>query len=399
MSKAALFQSVLSTTSPVVPRLIRKFPNYQDFLGAPQLRPPGAAAAVSNACTTVVEQQQIRRGRSMEIWTTPCIVQTFGKLSSVQCCWLINPSNPELSGVRNFPYFPRGGPVPTQNPESSMHKDWQPLGYVSAWGGMEVGFGMLYAVSVVDGLVHQLGGWPLRVACQWHSWQTSPQPPCPVGSAVITRHAATALTQHYNAIVHTTPPFYRHDDDPQEKLAQCYQSALSLVVEEEEEESSGRQPPSPSQSSSLRVACPLLGAGARGFPVDIAIQVAAKACTEWLAATTDPSALLSSSSLSSSSSASTTREAHTKSASREKNSPNGGEPVQPDHATPPPPPQETTTSTTTTTPTITLVFGLLEKSDAELLAHAVEEELQEKARRERVLPQQQPQQWNEGRKG
>ena len=40
-----------------------------------------------------------------------------------------------------------------------MYAGWQPLGYVSSWGGMEVGQGMLYATSVVDGLVHQLGGW------------------------------------------------------------------------------------------------------------------------------------------------------------------------------------------------------------------------------------------------
>jgi hypothetical protein len=95
--------------------------------------------------------------RRIEIWTTNCIVNNFGKTTIANCSILINPSNAELSGVSNFTYFPRGGPVP-EKISSSMHRDWQPLGYVSNWGGMEVGNGMLYPVSVVDGLVHQLGG-------------------------------------------------------------------------------------------------------------------------------------------------------------------------------------------------------------------------------------------------
>lgn len=33
-----------------------------------------------------------------------------------------------------------GGPVPSLKPKS-MHKDWQPLGYVTQWGGMDVGDG------------------------------------------------------------------------------------------------------------------------------------------------------------------------------------------------------------------------------------------------------------------
>jgi hypothetical protein len=65
------------------------------------------------------------KNRVIEVWSTPCIVTRFGK-SAVKCSILINPSNPELSGCRNFPYFPRGGPVP--KPVDSMHKDWQPLG-------------------------------------------------------------------------------------------------------------------------------------------------------------------------------------------------------------------------------------------------------------------------------
>jgi hypothetical protein len=47
--------------------------------------------------------------KSIQIWTTPCIVHQFGKnqKDTSFCNALINPSNPELSGVSNFPYFPR----------------------------------------------------------------------------------------------------------------------------------------------------------------------------------------------------------------------------------------------------------------------------------------------------
>ena len=62
--------------------------------------------------------------RSIEVWNTTCIVTNFGKNQKLTACQvLINPANPELSGVKNFPYFPKGGPVPEQKPKS-MHADW-----------------------------------------------------------------------------------------------------------------------------------------------------------------------------------------------------------------------------------------------------------------------------------
>ena len=40
---------------------------------------------------------------------------------------LINPANPQLSGVSQFPYFPRGGPVPKKFPNKDAHHI---MGYV-----------------------------------------------------------------------------------------------------------------------------------------------------------------------------------------------------------------------------------------------------------------------------
>jgi O-acetyl-ADP-ribose deacetylase (regulator of RNase III) len=157
--------------------------------------------------------------------------------------------------------------VPKENPKS-MHKDWQPLGFVSSWGGMEVGNGMLYSVSVVDGLVHQLGGWKLEAECTWKRMSSSSGEACPIGSAVQTTAGDDRLKKEYSAIIHTTPPFFQHDSDPEQKLQNCYESALSLAFQD-------------NNGGPLRVATPLLGSGARGFPHEQAMEVASSACVKW----------------------------------------------------------------------------------------------------------------------
>jgi O-acetyl-ADP-ribose deacetylase (regulator of RNase III) len=179
---------------------------------------------------------------------------------------LINPSNASLTGCRNFPYFPRGGPVPLE-PVQSMHKDWQPLGYVSQWGGMEVGTGMLYPVSVVDGLVHQMGGWKLQAELQWKRLQSGDEP-CPTGTATTTSAGNEPLNLYYDRIVHTTPPFYKYDKDPVTLLTRCYASAIWLAFD--------------ACVGTTRAAVPLLGSGARGFPLDVACQVAVESVVQWL---------------------------------------------------------------------------------------------------------------------
>jgi len=203
---------------------------------------------------------------------------------------LINPCNPQLSGVSKFPYFPRGGPVP-KDYVKGRSKDWQPLGYVSSWGGMDVGSGMMYPVSVVDGLVHQLGGYKLALECAmaptvskqhegrftklWNSLfnsDSSDEIKCNVGSAIRTGPGSNVLKQEYDAIIHTVPPFYKYPDknekrEPNEILKQCYRASLSLVEDE---------------AGSVVIAAPILGAGARGFPVDVALKIAAAESIQWM---------------------------------------------------------------------------------------------------------------------
>eukprot|EP00816_Leptocylindrus_hargravesii_P008653 CAMPEP_0196820366 /NCGR_PEP_ID=MMETSP1362-20130617/74947_1 /TAXON_ID=163516 /ORGANISM="Leptocylindrus danicus, Strain CCMP1856" /LENGTH=186 /DNA_ID=CAMNT_0042199217 /DNA_START=242 /DNA_END=802 /DNA_ORIENTATION=+ len=133
---------------------------------------------------------------------------------------------------------------------------------------MDVGSGMLYASSVVDGLVHQLGGWQLRLECSMKPVIEGDDQKCPVGKCITTYTRGGRLLEEYDAIVHTTPPFYRHHShgNPVSDLRQCYRTSLSTAV---------------SVCNNGVIALPLLGAGGRGFPLDLAIDVAASEIIEW----------------------------------------------------------------------------------------------------------------------
>lgn len=131
---------------------------------------------------------------------------------------------------------------------------------MSNWGGMEVGSGMLYPASVIDGLVHQLGGMKLALECKLIGSFAG----CPTGTAVSTSHADEALKMSYDQIVHTAPPFYKQDEHSIEMLNKCYVAAFDVAFEK-----------------AAKVACPLIGAGARGFPVKDALNVAVTESLTW----------------------------------------------------------------------------------------------------------------------
>jgi O-acetyl-ADP-ribose deacetylase (regulator of RNase III) len=230
---------------------------------------------------------------AIEVWDTTCVVTNFGLKDSTtpktsnsntasawssppRCSILINPANPNLSGVSDFPYFPKGGPQPTRPAAKDAHHI---MGYVTQWGGMDVGQGMMFAANVVDGLVHQLGGKELQ-----HELSLVGSSPgsCPEGMAVWTRvPESTELRSHYEAIVHTVPPFYGHSDHA--LLEKCYQSSLQLIQEHatsiastfEDDDDDDQQQGTSNSRTTIRVACPLLGAGCRGFPSGEAMERAA----------------------------------------------------------------------------------------------------------------------------
>ena len=177
---------------------------------------------------------------------------------------------------------------------------------VTSWGGMDVGNGMMFASNVVDGLVHRLGGKPLAHLLQDRS--------CPEGHAVVTPSGNDSeLQQYYRYIVHTVPPFYNNikdgnkDEDvgriSEQKrlndmlLSDCYRNSLAAAVNTTIGSSSHQErkyswwsaaldpfgnnrhqtPTSSDQvderNRELRIACPLLGAGCRGFPNEAAIRI------------------------------------------------------------------------------------------------------------------------------
>jgi O-acetyl-ADP-ribose deacetylase (regulator of RNase III) len=142
---------------------------------------------------------------------------------------------------------------------------------------MDVGKGMMFSANVVDGMVHQLGGQPLAQECQGKM--------CPEGQAIVTSvDGGSELAKQYPYILHTVPPFYNLTDNG--LLASCYTNALDQVqiiaASSSSSSSSKEMITTADSSSSIRVACPLLGAGCRGFPVEEAIEVAAKSLVEWM---------------------------------------------------------------------------------------------------------------------
>jgi O-acetyl-ADP-ribose deacetylase (regulator of RNase III) len=177
-------------------------------------------------------------------------------------------------------YESRGGPTPKE-PFSGFtsHRKWQPLGYVSQWGGMEIGSEMLYPVSVVDGMVHQLGGWPLRFEIEkLPAYDHDKRIKCPLGEAVVTSSCSryfklsSRLYQEYSYIVHTSPPFFNHchTGDPSKVLRLCYRDSLTKASDLTD-----------TSTERVAVAVPLLGAGARGFPVEVAAEIAASETVHW----------------------------------------------------------------------------------------------------------------------
>ena len=99
---------------------------------------------------------------------------------------------------------------------------------------------MMFSAETIDGLVHQLGGMRLRAECglvpahefahAYANQQTTKQDvkeddivsnnqaKCPVGTAVMTSPGADELREHYDSIIHTTPPFFKHPPWETEEL-------------------------------------------------------------------------------------------------------------------------------------------------------------------------------------
>ena len=159
---------------------------------------------------------------------------------------------------------------------------------------MEVGHGMLFPVSVIDGLVHNFGGMHLDMELKWHRMVKTAKTigggggngggvdPCPIGTAVRTTAGRGRLGQEYDTIIHTAPPFYHYpehaNDDTSQQLYECYRNSLNQLLEPHDDHDDDDDDDA---KGSLRVATPILGAGCRGFPFDVASGIAGRATRDW----------------------------------------------------------------------------------------------------------------------
>ena len=199
-----------------------------------------------------------------------CVTRAFGGGNEAReksrICGLINPANAGLLGTR-LAYFPKGGPVPRPPPSS--------VG-TNSWGGMEAGAGMLYPSQVVDGVVTALGGRALRAqldAIPEDGVDEVGQPMrCAVGEAVVTTQRVRLAA--FDTIAHTVPPFWpssssSSSNDSEEwarSIGSCYTASVRALLRA-----------APSSRGAMWVASPLLGAGARGAPIEAAAKAAAAA--------------------------------------------------------------------------------------------------------------------------
>ena len=174
---------------------------------------------------------------------------------------LANPANEALVGTSR-PYFPRGGPLPAPPPRGLQSS-------AMGWGGMDAGQNMLYPAQTVDGLVHQHGGRRLRellaeaapvLELRSHD---DDHVRCRVGDAVLT---AAPPTLPYDVIAHTPPPFWG-DAEWEDRLTGSYASALRVAT----------RAAAGAGKTSLLLATPIMGAGARGAPTREAARVLARA--------------------------------------------------------------------------------------------------------------------------
>lgn len=150
---------------------------------------------------------------------------------------------------------------------------------------MDVGSGMVFASNTVDGLIHQIGRFLVCAAAIYlsrHYTHTCVSITVLKGGKKLASRLETQLESReridegqavytvgvgaYKHLVHTIPPFFRANDSGENRLLQnCYQASLNVAADQITFE------------KDTRIACPLLGAGCRGFPRSEAVFHCAEA--------------------------------------------------------------------------------------------------------------------------
>lgn len=199
-------------------------------------------------------------GGRLELWLTPCIV-TMPPPPKSHC--LVVPSNERLVGTQ-FSHFPVGGPTP-----SAPHIGVPPPKSTATTGSNgNTSDTILYACETVDGTVTEYAGveferqvkaLPLVGELSREDYPIR----CPTGEA--RRIPSVGYLRHnFDSLILTVAPFYGHCHTRwHQDLTSAYMNAFQLAHG--------------------AVATPLLGAGARGAPVEEAAKVAATSILSFLA--------------------------------------------------------------------------------------------------------------------
>ena len=138
----------------------------------------------------------------------------------------------------------------------------------------------VYPEQTVDGRVYELGGTALQEDLSAMPADANGSR-CPIGKAVLVNLDVekSPLSQSFHHIVCTVAPVYM-SPGWQPALGRCYRSALDRIWAQATKDKSLSEE---NCATELCVALPLLGAGAKGIPCDIAATIAAGSCSSWQA--------------------------------------------------------------------------------------------------------------------
>lgn len=244
---------------------------------------------------------QLNKSLTLGVHLTKCIVTDPPLLSEISSTLsgatksLIVPTNPTLTSTTLFPYFKRGSDpfgwwtlhIPPDNYKNAK-LDWEKS---SKWGGMEAQENMLYPVQTVDGLVHIHGG------LEYHRKLEEIREKINPGKAIKLNDSASQNTSTpfvlqspafgnlksksgYNNLLHVAVPVYRPERCSDSKaLKNCYTETLSEVFQLSrfayEEKQNVPDPTSNfNNNENTVIYSPLMGAGCRNWPIDIAAKAA-----------------------------------------------------------------------------------------------------------------------------
>ena len=243
----------------------------------------------------------MNKSLTLGVHLTKCIVTDPPLLSEISSTLsgatksLIVPTNPTLTSTTLFPYFKRGSDpfgwwtlhIPPDNYKNAK-LDWEKS---SKWGGMEAQENMLYPVQTVDGLVHIHGG------LEYHGKLEEIREKINPGKAIKLNDSASQNTSTpfvlqspafgnlesksgYNNLLHVAVPVYRPERCSDSKaLKNCYTETLSEVFQLSrfayEEKQNVPDPTSNfNNNENIVIYSPLMGAGCRNWPIDIAAKAA-----------------------------------------------------------------------------------------------------------------------------